>query len=511
MVEGEKKRLTDTERKYWKHFSHPGLPRVLDILEEGDTLCYVMEYFPGKTFQEIFREEGCQPEARLRGWMLQICDILEYLHTRSPAVIHGDLKPSNLYLKQDGQVILLDFGASFPERDRAGFYFGTAAFASPEQTAGRELPDCRSDLYSLGVTMYFLLTGTYPSKPGKCPGNRKFCRILKKCMREDRNRRYHSATELKRALVRQRGSGRRCCGFLLVLALSCVAAGQEAEEEGAEMPEERREFQTVLKEPDTERSETEPVSETFSISKYETRLQSGQRSEIKSAILSSPGREEGYRKLLELFLEDDRLDSGEELYLRSILEQTEGVFQKNQRGYYSFLYQTGLACRLCFAEEGGRDGLYWFEKIAAAEQTVGISESQKKQAELYARIGRLRLNDWKKLSDEEKAEEFRLFWGELSAAEEQGISGEKENAMLSLSLFSEMLTQMYLYASEFQKAGIKAEEYEQLAHRLTAAAASLQTEKNTDVEKRLLLTIQEKEQRLEETLQYVFDKEERRS
>lgn len=114
-VSGTKKRLTDMERNYWMHLSHPGIAKVLDIFEEGETVYYVMEYFPGKTLQEIFDEKGRISEKEVREWMIQMCRILTYLHTRSPAVVHGDLKPANIYCLTGGRLMLLDLGAAFLE------------------------------------------------------------------------------------------------------------------------------------------------------------------------------------------------------------------------------------------------------------------------------------------------------------------------------------------------------------------------------------------------------------
>lgn len=473
---------------------------MLDILEEGDSLCYVMEYFPGRTLQEIFEEEGRQPVARLRSWMIQICEILTYLHTRSPAVVHADLKPANLYCLSDGRILLLDFGAAFLAGRTPGIYFGTEVFASPEQKKGGEDLDCRSDLYSLGATMYFLLTGKYWDGRERVFVYGAFRRTLEKCMRADKRRRYGSCRELRAVLLRQRRRKKRDCAAVLLLALVCMTAGRQREAEKGPAATEESPSETEEIQDQDESQEFRETNDTIQIDTYETRLLGGQISEIKSAILSAPDREEGYRKLLEQFLEDQVLEQEEELAFWTLLEETGEEFRKNGEGYYRFLFQLGIACRFYSeGESGSRYGRYWFEKIVNAEEETGIMDRERKVAEFFVKTGDLQERYVKKRGSEEKEIDFWKFWGELCLLAEEEVKKE-EDRMLALRLCDEMMTQIYLYAEEFRKAGVEAEEYERLAERVLAAAEACGGEKE------ILEGVREKEKLIEETLRCVFEK-----
>ena len=92
---------------------------------------------------------------------MQLCDALGYLHSLTPPIIHGDIAPDNVILRPDGTIKLLDFAAAQElSRNRTSTVIGKHAYMAPEQFKG--MPDAKSDLYSLGCTIYFLLTGIEP-------------------------------------------------------------------------------------------------------------------------------------------------------------------------------------------------------------------------------------------------------------------------------------------------------------------------------------------------------------
>lgn len=148
--------------------SHPGLPRVHDSFSQDGGFCYlVMDYIEGANLFELVRAEGAVTEHRAIDWASQIAGILSYLHTREPAVVLRDLKPSNLMLTEDGRVMMIDFGIAKLHDPENGLATQTSArgmltpgFASPEHYSGGT--DTSSDLYSLGATIYYVLTAKVP-------------------------------------------------------------------------------------------------------------------------------------------------------------------------------------------------------------------------------------------------------------------------------------------------------------------------------------------------------------
>ena len=145
-----------------KKLSHKGLPSIVDVIDEGDNFLIVMDYIEGMTLKAVLTERGTQAQEDVVDWALQICDVLKYLHSRQPPIIYRDMKPSNIMLRSDGSVMLIDFGTAreFKERNLADTTcLGTQGYAAPEQFGGRGQTDARTDIYSLGATMYHLVTG----------------------------------------------------------------------------------------------------------------------------------------------------------------------------------------------------------------------------------------------------------------------------------------------------------------------------------------------------------------
>lgn len=148
---------------------HAGLPRVVDFFEEAGRHYLIMDYIQGKTLERVLRESN-QPfeEEQAIDFAIRILGILNYLHTRQPAVIFRDLKPSNIMLRNDGVLKLIDFGISKRHDLQMGTHTiikgsGTPGYAPPEQyTSEGPGTDARSDLYALGATLYNMLTKTTP-------------------------------------------------------------------------------------------------------------------------------------------------------------------------------------------------------------------------------------------------------------------------------------------------------------------------------------------------------------
>lgn len=104
-----------------KKLKHPNLPSIVDVIDSDENFLIVMDYIEGITLERVLREEGSQPQEKAADWALQLCDVLDYLHTRSVPVIYRDMKPSNIMLKPDGSVVLIDFGTAreFKEKNVA--------------------------------------------------------------------------------------------------------------------------------------------------------------------------------------------------------------------------------------------------------------------------------------------------------------------------------------------------------------------------------------------------------
>lgn len=156
------------EANLMKRLDHPMLPRVVDIIEDGRAIFVVMDYIEGASLRQVLRDTG-RPmgEADVIDWGIQLCDVLEYLHSRNPPIIYRDMKPDNIMLREDGTIRLIDFGIAREYKQGKSSdtrVLGTRGYAAPEQFSHEAQTDARTDVYSLGVTLYVLVTGRVASK-----------------------------------------------------------------------------------------------------------------------------------------------------------------------------------------------------------------------------------------------------------------------------------------------------------------------------------------------------------
>ncbi|HXW82882.1 MAG TPA: serine/threonine-protein kinase, partial [Candidatus Binataceae bacterium] len=143
---------------------HQAIPAITDRFDAQNRHYLVMEYVEGRDLeQELASNGGPLAEGLVVDVARQLCDVLAYLHGMSPPIIYRDLKPSNVMLTPKGRVVLIDFGiARLFKASNKGTMIGTLGFAPPEQYQGNVDP--RSDLYSLGATLHYVLTGRDPEK-----------------------------------------------------------------------------------------------------------------------------------------------------------------------------------------------------------------------------------------------------------------------------------------------------------------------------------------------------------
>src|SRR6202167_2129677 len=146
------------------HLKHQAIPAITDRFDDQNRHYLVMEYVEGRNLEEELAARGEPlPEGLVIDIARQLCDVLAYLHGLSPPIVYRDMKPSNVMLTEKGRVVLVDFGiARLFKAARKGTMIGTLGFAPPEQYQG--IADPRSDIYSLGATLHYIVTGRDPEK-----------------------------------------------------------------------------------------------------------------------------------------------------------------------------------------------------------------------------------------------------------------------------------------------------------------------------------------------------------
>ncbi|MDL4838923.1 serine/threonine-protein kinase [Aquibacillus rhizosphaerae] len=156
------------EANMLKKLDHGALPKIYDIIESEGDIYVVMDYIEGESLKEKLSRETRVPAKQVIEWAKQLSDVLDYLHGREPhPIIYRDMKPDNIMLTPDGKIKLIDFGTSREfkiDHSTDTTNLGTKTYAAPEQIAGKQT-DARTDIYSLGVTLYHLVTGKSLSEP----------------------------------------------------------------------------------------------------------------------------------------------------------------------------------------------------------------------------------------------------------------------------------------------------------------------------------------------------------
>ncbi len=181
--------------------AHPGLPMVRSDLIDGDRYCLISDFIEGNDLHTLVTaQRGGLPLATVLGLVDQVAATLDHLHRHRPAVVHGDVKPENLVVTDDGRVVLVDFGAAMRVGDD-GERLGTPGFSAPEVLAGEALSPA-ADVYSLAALAVYLLTGTVPRLGAAWPteltdgGLDRLERVLRRGLTWDPLGRPWSASEL---------------------------------------------------------------------------------------------------------------------------------------------------------------------------------------------------------------------------------------------------------------------------------------------------------------------------
>ena len=219
------------EANFMKDFDHPAFPRIVDIVDTDECLYLVMDYIEGQPLSQVLSDYGPQDEKTVAGWAIELCGALSYLHDQQPPIIYRDMKPSNVILKPDGSLKIIDFGTARvfnPEKANDTVALGTRGFAPPEQYSGQT--DARSDIYALGMTMKCLITGVNPladySEGSDYSANMSDAMraIIGKCTEFDPSKRYQSCKELSASLTKIFKTNNPSGGSLFLRILIPVAA-----------------------------------------------------------------------------------------------------------------------------------------------------------------------------------------------------------------------------------------------------------------------------------------------
>ena len=206
------------------NLSHKGLPEYISGYENDALIVIVREYIEGESLDRYVSENDISQQETV-DICIQLCDILAYLHHRVTPVIHRDIKPQNIIIRSDGSIVLIDFDIARvynSENDTDTVFVGTRPYAPPEQY-GFSQTDERTDIYSLGILLRWLLTGSTRER-STVKIYRPLANIIKKCTGFSPEDRFSDACQVRKALeaANPRSQGIRTAGIAICVA---VAAG----------------------------------------------------------------------------------------------------------------------------------------------------------------------------------------------------------------------------------------------------------------------------------------------
>lgn len=465
-----------------KKLKHKGLPSIVDIIDQQDNYLIVMDYIEGITLENIMQEEGVQPQEKVVDWAIQLCDVLQYLHTRKPAIIYRDMKPSNIMLRSDGSVVLIDFGTAreFKERHvEDTTCLGTQGYAAPEQFGGMGQTDERTDIYSLGATMYRLVTGHNPSEPPYemypiTHWNPRLSTglegIIAKCTSKDPKSRYQSVQEVRYALEHYQDldldSIRRYRRNLRILL---AAGGMTVMLFGAS-------------------GVSYAVADHMQKDEYAYNLEAGRRSPNKQdsiafyqkAIQTDCAGEEAYDQLLTLFTQDGVLDEQEEKVLLqlsiSVDKYLERYKMQNPDGYAGLCYRIGSSYWYYYEHEEKRQAgaVAWFESAKAGFAGNPEKEQEWKRASTYVEIG----NFYQRIVPAQISGTdqgmYGEYWNNLRRLKEWNDEAPDRD-LVTLRLYREIVTKTLEYAGYLQEDGVPPQEMEELLKEISQQTENMKT------------------------------------
>ncbi len=452
-----------------KKLSHPGLPKIIDIIEKNDVIWMVMEFIEGKTLKEVLQKKGRIEEKKALEWGKQLCDVLLYLHSRTPPIIYRDLKPENIILQKTGRLVLIDFGTAREYCYKAAacdeIYLGTKGYAAPEQYGNMGQTDERTDIYCMGVTLYSLLTGYNPEEPPYKIYPEKYWgkylssgmkEIILTCIQSEPEKRYRNCQELSYAFSciegewqknreKERRKGRNffCC-ILLLQFLGVALLGYSQVTRTYRRKEAVRYVE--IAEQSIDKKEAERC--------------------YKQALSLFPDGEVIYQSIINYFISPNNFRTEDATLLTSLIltfykEKTVlDVFRENRpKEYLEFCYALGIGY---FYDMGGALGKgaseKWFREVGnifESERKKGqLSEDKKRKALLYADIGEyyntFLINGTDK-SGERKIKDFFDFYKTLHKLNQFEITEKSSEADISaLYLISkEVAIEITNYAEEF--------------------------------------------------------------
>lgn len=446
-----------------KQLDHPAIVRIVDIIDNGNVIYIIEDYIEGETLGTILENNGAQPQELVIEWAMQICEALEYLHTRKPPIIYRDMKPANVMLKPDGNIKVIDFGIAREYKDQSladTVSLGTKGYAAPEQFGGKGQTDVRTDIYCLGVTLYHLLTGQNPCEPPyeiypirhwNPQLSAGLEAIIQKCTQLNPDDRYQSCAELLYALhhYEEYGAAYRAmqksklkkfiitassmviCLFVGVLGLGMRTATNNADY-----------TQNILQ---AEKASTSDEKANY----YST------------AIGIKPLNSEAYIGMIEAFKDNAAFSTDEEALLKQKLNANLAELRK-QEDYADLAFEVGKLYWYYY-DYGKNDAtdnqitrmksaIQWFEDVA---EYGNNGSSNYLMATIYKDIGKFNRDINLNIEEASDKGQYSPYWENIKELVSTISNSKNESEIIELEVYKLSMYSIENYARKFKSDGVE--------------------------------------------------------
>lgn len=437
-----------------KKLNHPHLPSIIDVIDCDDTFLIVMDYIEGNPLSKALETSGAQNQDDVIEWAKQLCDVLGYLHSRKPPIIYRDMKPSNVMLKPDGNVMLIDFGTAreFKYSSVADTTcLGTQGYAAPEQFGGHGQTDARTDIYCLGATMYHLVTGhnpatppyeMYPIRQWNPMLSSGLEEIILKCTQRNPEDRYQSCAELLYALDHYKDLDIEnkkvqsfkwktfLASFIMTIVMLVGTIGFSA-------------GLTV---------QTSSTYESYIANGDSAVSQDAAEKYYLDAINVDPANPLAYQKLLERCTSDSKLSEDEYNTIKDTIYEHEDELKSKYPSEYAdnVAYKLGQALYFSYvpssqeseSENFSTAGITVSQRWLDIAQKMGSTEQIKHRAELLSSMSKAYQNMSGKSLEGDPVEEVKEYWNNLVEIASPNIAKE-ENNQIALLIYRNVTSQIY--------------------------------------------------------------------
>lgn len=476
-----------------KKLDHPALPRIVDIIDEKDVIYVVMDYIEGETLDYVVNQYGAQSQEQVIDWAKQLCQVLHYLHTRTPPIIYRDMKPANVMLKPDGNLKVIDFGIAREYKSsnlQDTICLGTRGYAAPEQFGGQGQTDARTDIYCLGATLYHLVTGHNPAEPpyeiypirhwnSQLSGGLE--NIIEKCTQLNPNDRYQSCAELLYALEHyeeeddafKQAQKKKLNIFrltsLMTIIFMVLGIGSLFIKNNINMNDYRNNLELAEKSTDT-------------VEKRKYCIQS---------ISLLPQNPEAYEKLIEVYKDNNAFDVEESVEFKEQVSEYLNQLQ-NSNSYPNVAYEVGKLYWYYY-DYGDNDNqnipitkminsISWFED---AIQYGNQEDDFYHTAQIYKDIGTFYKELQIKVNEGESVNGmYKSYFKNLQSMLER-ISKYNEAEIVELETYKLIIVSIENYAREFADEGVKQEEMTSLFNQAISKVEQIKptSSKTSDMKK----------------------------